>query len=413
VSQVFLHACSAYLVFLVARRLDFSPLQSGLGSLIFLLAQGNVITVLSVDTFSGIGATLFGMIAIWLVLRLHVESRGPRAPKLVQAGLVVAAFLLSLLSKESSVALLAALGLILLALPEKRRGEGTSLPAKRGPLLLLLLCLLATAFYLGLRAKAGATPASLGAGQYQFRLSVNVLSNLGMLLAAALTPVSTVSTFVALERRDILSLLPVLALTVLSIGPAAYGLWRNGRIRLWLILALLALILLFPMLLLNHVSELYVYGSMPFIALLLGAGWGAVVELLAGRPLLRFAALAGLAALLALNALAIQSKARLMAQNGDSAESLLTQLAVVSEGVPAGGRLLLVNPPPARPSYSVYYINGFDVLEGRRNIVNRVSGRNDFSVKIAEAGSIPADFWVTDTLAVTLVDGKVVAYVAP
>jgi hypothetical protein len=254
-------------------------------------------------------------------------------------------------------------------------------------------------------------PAEMGQGPYQFRVGLNIPSNLAMILGAALTPVSTVSIMNALTLGDTIFLLGTGLVAAGSLLVAIWGLWQDGRAWLWLVVTTVGVISLFPMVLLNHVSEMYAYGAMPFVGMLLGGGWAAVLERFRARRLILVLGSIGLAGLLLLNVAGIQSKAHLMVANGEAVQSILLQLKEFIPAIPANGRLLLVNPPsPVRSSYSVFIVNGFDVFEGRRETVYRSGDRSDFGVRIVDAEAVTPDMLTSDTLAVTLEQGRVVPY---
>jgi hypothetical protein len=253
--------------------------------------------------------------------------------------------------------------------------------------------------------------AEMGQGPYQFRVGLNIPSNMAMVLGATLTPVSTVSIMNAFSRGDRASLLGAGLVTAGSLLIAVWGLRRDGRAWLWLTVSLLAVISLFPMVMLNHISEMYAYGAMPLAGMLLGGGWAAALERFQARRVVLFLSAIGLAGLLLLNVAGIQSKGQLMVGNGEAVGSILHMLKAFIPSIPAKGRLLLVNPPsPVLSSYSVFVVNGFDVLEGRRDIVYRSGDRSDFSVRIVDAELVTSEMLTPDTLAVTLEQGRVVLY---
>ncbi len=410
-THILLHAVTTGFVYALARRFGLSVLQGVLAALFFLVAQSNAIAVLSVDTLSGVCATLFGVVTLWLVVPDHRFTGSLAWSCLKQYGLAPAAFMVSLLSKESSVSVLPMAAACLAAFPEAALLAPIDWRRKTRVAPITLPLLLVLVAYLVIRNASGAMPAEMGQGPYQFRVGTNILSNLAMVLGAAMTPVSTVSIMNALSRGDIPPLLGAGLVSVGSLLIVVWGHWHDGRPGLWLTISALAVVSLFPMVLLNHVSEMYAYGAMPFVGMLLGGGWGAIFERLRLRRLNLVLASMGLAGLLLLNVVAIQAKARLMVANGEAVQMILRQLEAFVPDIPANGRLLLVNPPRNGPSsYSVFVVNGFDVLEGRRDIVYRSGDRTDFGVRIVDAEALTPDMLAPDTLAVTLEQGKVVRY---
>jgi hypothetical protein len=159
------------------------------------------------------------------------------------------------------------------------------------------------------------------------------------------------------------------------------GLWRARQHGLALYLLLITTISLCPMVFLNHVSELYTYNAMPFVALLVGLG-AATWQLKTGP---KFATLlyAVLAAIAVLNVLAVRSKGSMMVSNGQRAEELAGQLATIAED-PRVHQLILANPHSASREYSVFVMNHFRVLEHGLNIVSQRAHRQDLGILIAE-----------------------------
>lgn len=409
--HILLHAVTTGFVYALARRFGLSALQAVIAALFFLLAQANAIAVLSVDTLSGVCATLFGVVTLWLLVPAHNSTGSISRSRFTQYCLAPVAFLLSLLSKESSVSVWPMAAACLAAFPEVAQPRPIDWRRKlhQTPVMLpLLLVLLA---YLVIRNAAGAMPAEMGLGPYQFRVGANILSNLAMVLGAAMTPASTVSIMNALSRDDTAFLVGAGLVTAGELLIVVWGLWHDGRVGLWLTISALAVVSLFPMILLNHVSEMYAYGAMPLVGMLLGGGWAVALKRFRTRRLILALGSIGLAGILLLNVAAIQSKARLMVANGESVQEILRQLEAFVPAIPANGRLLLVNPPRhGLSSYSVFMINGFDVLEGRRDIVYRSGDRSDFGVRIVDVEALTPEMLAPDTLAVTLEQGEVVRY---
>jgi hypothetical protein len=233
--------------------------------------------------------------------------------------------------------------------------------------------------------------------------------NLAELLLAAVTPLSTAVTYVALSGGPWFLRALVLAVPLLVGVIVLYGLGASKERPTWVVLGVLGLLSLFPAVFLNHVSELYDYNALPFFALLFAAGWTLSIERSRPREVVTRILQVLLALTLVVNAASLEMKTGLMVRNGERAEGILQQLVQVSSQVPAGGTLVLVNPPTSTPSYSVFLVNGFDVIKGARQVVDRLTGRSDFSVKISEPGQ-PVGTAKGGEVIVTLSGDRVVAY---
>jgi hypothetical protein len=72
----------------------------------------------------------------------------------------------------------------------------------------------------------------------------------------------------------------------------------------------------------------------------------------------------------------------MMKENGEKSEVLLHQIVPLTDKVPEGGQLLLVNPDSMGVEYSVFLMRGFNVLSNGEHQINVLSGRSDFKISI-------------------------------
>lgn len=376
--QLACHVALGLLVVHLARRIELDVTAAWLAGAWFLCAQTNAIAVASNDTFSQVSATLLGWLALVALDRALATNRLDR--RWLAAS--YAAFAGSLLGKELALGFLpAAWWLILLR----------SQPPRRARLAVALGYLALAATYWQIRLAVVPAPPQFGGEGYDLRLGLNIIRNATLLCGAAALPVSTVA--ILAERSGPAILFG--AAGALLVCLATVNAWRRQP-RPGLALLALALATLAPVLLVNHVSELYLYSALPALALLFGAGL---------RPLVaRRVGMATLVALFVAQAVAVQGKLGLMRANGECAGQLLAQLAPLTAQVPPGGTMLLVNPPDSPPAYSVYVLPGFEVLRHGLMEIPRMVGRDDFTAVVLEAASPRvADKRPGDVL-VTLVD---------
>lgn len=381
--QILMHALLSWLVYLGMLRLSFTRTQAGLGSLFMLASQASVHAVLSNDTLSQVGSALFGTAAV-LVLFVApgkgAHRGGVRSANRTVLLISLLLFTLGLLSKESGVAYLAILLVALAVIEWRDQGRIRLL----GFLYRSIPFVLVTVAYLIIRSQIVDSQLTVGPERYQLNFGINIIKNLLMFLAAASIPFSTVDVFIAVAERN-RALLGLVALTTsLLLGLTALGLWRlRDRWRLFLLLGAFGMISLFPVFLLNKTSELYVYNAMPFFAVIVGSGLGALLSGSRAKPIVRNSLLAFLAVVLAVQIASIQSKISYMLETAGRATWLVAQISSQVGHVPLGGTLVLVNPPPDTPEYSVFVMNGFNALRDGLFRINQVSGRNDFDVRIA------------------------------
>jgi hypothetical protein len=153
---------------------------------------------------------------------------------------------------------------------------------------------------------------------------------------------------------------------------------RRGLI---LALAALGIGASFPMVLLNHVSELYAYNSMPFVSMIADISLGSLCPFAnTWRPKQVMGVM--LVLLFASHIIAVKQKTSLMEENGTRATMLLDRIQPYAQKASQGSELLLVNPDAMSPEYSIFLMSGFNVLKEGESRINKVSNRNDIRVKI-------------------------------
>lgn len=213
------------------------------------------------------------------------------------------------------------------------------------------------------------------------------MQNAGMLLFAALVPYSSVSYFVALKNGHLVAPAVVTLVTVAVAVVTLWGCARSGRRPILAVLAVLSVLALFPMAALNHVSELYAYNSLPFIAMLTGGGWGEVLRSAGSRFRVTLVRVL-LAILFVSHVAADQQKATLMKRNGDRALELMNQIPFWLSQVPPGGVLRLVNPlQPRGTEYSTFLVQGFNLLAEGEHGLARALGRADVQIQVVGQGT--------------------------
>ncbi|MBI2297534.1 MAG: hypothetical protein HYU66_01050 [Armatimonadetes bacterium] len=383
----------------------------------FTVVQTNAIAVGSCDTFSQVAGTLCGWLAMEALYRARSDDR-----RAAWAG--VAWFAVALLCKETSAGFLPA-GLLLLAWPAQcpsgrpplPPGEGwgegvegeccssgdppsepdghppphacadphpSPLPGgegagtgRRARTALALLAVFA-AYYL-VRSRVIPYRPGFGDEGYDFHFGLNLLRNPLLLGGAAASPCSTASLARMAHEGDRAGLAPAASGALVLLTLVAAGCRQTRRARLAAALLLLALTALSPVLLLNHVSELYIYNALPAAVVVVGMGLAGAT---AGR---RWAVAVSLALLLA-HAAGTVSKLGLMVDNGARATALLAELEGPARQVPPGGRLLLVELAQGEPKYSVYLLPGAEVLRHGLMRLPQMVGRHDFEARLTDAG---------------------------
>lgn len=360
-----LHLTLALTVRALGRDLGLSDAAAWLAALWLLFAQVAVMAVASGDTLSQQLAALGVTVAGWQTQR-YVRDGHRRA--LLWAGLAAA---VALWGKESGLAVVPVVGVIALA-------HGRSATAAPRAWASVALVLGLAVLYGLCRARVVSSLPQLGTSGYGFQLGLNIPLNLANLWGACLSPVSTVAMVRWMQLGPAwafgLSLLPA---TAMLAGMA--GVWHHRRAAL-AILAALATVSLLPTALLHHVSELYAYQALPWVALLVGG-------MLAALPTRWRLGL--VLVLLVAHGAAVQGKLTAMRANGERTASYLAELQPLLPTVPAGGRVCLVDGRGGRWRYAVFVLPGFRVFEYALDGLPIVLGRRDLQFELRGAGDVP------------------------
>ncbi len=391
VINILVHALLCWMVFLFMKRERFATWQAVLASAFMVVSQENASAVLGNDTFSQISGTFFGCMALWLLylgyFRAAAGSAGAYPSVLgdrVPIGyylLALLSYAISLASKETSVAYGPIIFGLFLAKNWKVDGWGARLTRS---VLEVIPFFVLTLLYIWTRAAIGLSQPTDSGGNYGFKIGLNVIENLAQFVFAAVVPASSATAFVAIKNRELVLIGAILLGTVLFLGIVAYGLWRSRRHRTFLVMIAFSLLGLVPAIFMNHVGELYLYNSMPFIAVLVGAGLGGALELFREKKALRAGFWVFLGLVAASHIVGVQGKAAAMATNGARARNYLAQIGRLVGEVPRDGQLLLLNPEEWEPEYSVYLMKPFSVFKWGVHIIRQETNRWDMEVVVVE-----------------------------
>jgi hypothetical protein len=251
-------------------------------------ASVSTMSVIEIDTVSQQFATLFSLAFLILLL-----SPRPTTPRLV---LAFACALLALLSKESSPGLVAGIPVAAAGL---RLGRVPTAPAAERRRVLFGCGAVVVAFALYALLRVGVAHVAFfhaGEARYQFQVSIwRCLKNFAMFSGGMLYAGSTLDLFPSVVPwRVVVSLGLSLGLYVVCALGWYDLLVRRGGAGSFTLRSASALVFLwccgtFPAILTDHVSEHYVYGSLPYYAVLVGVGFAAGVRRTSVAVNLRFA----------------------------------------------------------------------------------------------------------------------------
>ena len=390
VTHIVMHAVLCWMVLVFMIRSGFPRVQAGVAAAFMLVSQVNVIVVMSNDTFSQLAGTLFGCLSLYLLYLAFFEkgNGGLRERSAVVWRWYVLSplvFAVALLSKETSVSFgLLIAGLVLIRMGP--RGADRRPVWIRNAVLTLIPYVVTAVLYLAIRSLVLGTQPALGEGRNEFQLDMNIVKNLGMCFAVMSSPFSSVSVMNALSRHEYTIVALYGVCTMGFAGLVLAGLVLTGRRRSIALFSFFTAAALFPMVVLNHVSEAHAYNAMPFFSVLVGIGLGTVYNRLTGRRWQRLVFVALVVSCFWVQYQSAQSKTGIMVENGERAARLLKQIEPYVGEVPENGRLTLVNPPGDSLEYSVFTFRGFNVLSlGLRRSIERLTGRTDITLRIVDS----------------------------
>jgi hypothetical protein len=383
----FVHAALAWFIVRVAAAAGFTRLQSVLAGLYFLVAEVQVEAVAGLDTFSQVIGAAFGFASVTLLatalwdgtIRTGHWRSAPRRAYLVAS---IVAFLLSLLSKETSFGFFCAAA-FLITLWTLRQGA-----RMRTAVRFILPYVMCAGSVIVLRWVIGASEPGVGDARYDFKFDRHIAQNVIEVAAGWVLPIATVDVYQAVGTGDARVLAWGALLTGVLVLTVACGLlWASREEREAVVMLLvLAMCAVTPAIFI-HVSELYVYNSMPYISLVVGVGlgsalrrlrWGAFQKQLAGAI-----AVVGVTSVYAANGIAVREKVLVMRRQGDRAAEMLNEAAEVARTLPPGATLTLRPEPTQMRKYSVFLTDDFDTIETGLRYINRISGRDDIRVRVS------------------------------
>lgn len=401
--QIALHGVLTCVLFSFLRTIGLRPWPSLLGGLWFLANPINVSAVLGRgDTIDQVGSGAAGFLSFALAWRFSDELRqassGTTPPLRLAAGCLTA-LAIGLLFKESGLAFSVIVPLVLgFAMWRCRRDQVPG--ATRRLVLFMLACVAITAVYLIYReiARDSEPPITFGMGRYEFRIGGNILVNEALLLGAPFLPFSSADAYAAvvLGTPTVLGAMGLGLLAWLTLIAAGLTIGRQWPAALGL--GILAACTGVPVVLMNHVSELYAYNVAPFAAVIVALALSALLEARRSRLVCGITAVFFLGVLVS-NVVAVNQKAARLAVRGHHAVVLIPQVVEFARDLPRGGTMLLYDPlEPGSISYSDYLGGPLSAIndgsEGKYvgRWVKHLARRSDINVNfVTELPRVSAD----------------------
>lgn len=380
VTQLVIHGCFSWLIYIVILRLHFTQAQAALGALCFAFFQTSTYAVIGNDTISQQLAPLFGSIALWLLYQSYaVIIVREKILKYVSS---IVLLVLSLLSKETGYAYVGLIVLTIILCNYKYYSPYCVI--RRIAIQTVPFILVAGACY-ALRLSVVEAPTLIGEERYNFYPGTNIFANIAKFGLSMSLPWSSVDMYEALESGDLSAGAPALIATLVFLCGVIMGLIRSQQRSLMFVIGIFMVFAMFPMAGLNHVGELYTYNFMQFASILFGIGLGRVYKCCSSLNICRRLAIACIGLLFTAHISANIAKVHYVVKNGEMSERLLAQLKSQCAEIPINGRVTLINPPADRPQYSVYALDGFNCLRYGEHRIAQLCGREDITVEILQA----------------------------
>jgi hypothetical protein len=233
-----------------------------------------------------------------------------------------------------------------------------------------------------LRKQLNLQEAATGTDRYNIGLGFNIVKNFIMTLLQALQPHSSVDIYFDIVNNRWISVAVTMLLSCVLATLSIWGIFFSRHRMFSALLVIMLPVSMFPTILLNHISELYVYSTMPLISILIGIGLGELFEEY-NKHLWRTVHLCLISGFLIWNCVSVFRKCELMNQNGLQAEKLLDEIKPYYSEIPVNGNLILVNPNTSnKTEYSIFRQTGFRLFENGAHELNRRANRDDFNTII-------------------------------
>jgi hypothetical protein len=238
-----------------------------------------------------------------------------------------------------------------------------------------------TVAYLWVRMYAGARQPSIGTTWYHFSVSpLNAITHEAMLFFAALTPVSTMELFFASADRNWTLIGSSVVVVLAIVAVLCWGAYHGGRLKLLIWCAVLGVLSTLPVVALNHVSELYSYNTVPFIAGAVSVGFSGAAEGGGSHRARRWLLTLAIIGLLTAQGLSARAKTLAMEATGAEARRLTPAVLRAVAEVPPGGCLVLRSARGPERHYSVFRVRGPKVFLHAGGGLARLAGRPDVRI---------------------------------
>jgi hypothetical protein len=242
------------------------------------------------------------------------------------------------------------------------------------PFVVITLC------YFYIRNVLQLQPAEYGDDRYNIHLGLNIIENFVMAGFQALSPFSSVNLYLAIQNTEWLSLiLPVITVIVCSFI-CIYPIFTKEKRVETILLMIVIPILLFPPIITNHVSELYVYNQLPIFAILFANGISGIAKKY--PKILYICIIPYVAGFVLVSCISVNSKTEMMKKNGIQADILSRKIEPHLRNTTFDTLYLVNEEVSNKTEYSIFKRTGFRVFSDGEVLFNRITGDSNFVTKV-------------------------------
>jgi hypothetical protein len=360
-----------------------------------LLTQAATHSVASNDTFSQIISTIFGYGSLWCYLCfLRYTARRTR---ILFYFVTFVLFSLSIMGKETGLSFFLLIFFITIV---NLKMNYISLRYYFLKIMTLIPFGLLIIAYLLLRNYIGLDRAEFGSNGTNMHLGLNVFINVIQSIVQILLPLSSVDLYEAIKSKNILIIIAALIFISILALIILYPLSSKSKRRMHLIIICMFPLSLFPVIILNHISELYVYNTLPIFAVALANSLQCIEEKY--RNFFNNAVTGVFILIIVLNFMSVRKKCQTIYTNGEKTWTLINKITPLISEIPINGTLYLLCPDKELHSdYSIFKRSGLRLFEDGETIFNQITKRDNFNVKcINDLRSV--DLGTKNSLIITL-----------
>ena len=362
-----IHGISAWLIFIVAKKwLKIKPISAFISGMFYVSSGIAVMAIVSNDTTSQVLSGFFGILFFF---QLIVFYENKRILSYILLGVI---FILAMLSKETSAGLIVIAFIFSFTHTDNKCIKTRLISSIKFTLPLLILLTI----YLLYRNSVVETKILIGESRYSISFGLNSVKSLIIYIISSYTIIPSTFLIKLWYIKKYSYFYTAIIGTLILYLYSGFILFKNQSVKQGLIILSLSIGTGFPVILLGHISELYAYNALPFVAIY----WGYIFSLVIKYPVslkINFVKYFFIIILLAINILSALEKEMLMKYNGDRSKVFYYQIMKAIEKIPPNGNLEILSSAHQIFSYSVFYVSDIDLIKGCG--VNKIlrEGKND------------------------------------